>query len=49
MECEIDDNLPFLDVLISKGDDGSFSHQVFRKLTPNNIFMRIPIISLLKI
>jgi len=33
MEQEVDGCFPFLDVLISKNDDGSFSHQVFRKKT----------------
>ena len=27
----MDGSLPFLDVLLSRNDDGSFSHQVFRK------------------
>ena len=29
----MDGSLPFLDVLISRKDDGSFSHQFFRKKT----------------
>ena len=33
MEQEVDGNLPFLDVLISRNDDGSVSHQVFQKKT----------------
>jgi len=33
MEKEVNGLLPFLDVLISKKDDGSFSHQVFWKKT----------------
>ena len=33
MEYEVDGSLPFLDVLISRKDDGTFSHQVFRKKT----------------
>ena len=33
MEFEVDGSLPFLDVLLSRNDDGSFSHQVFRKKT----------------
>lgn len=34
MECEVDGSLSFLDVLISRRGDGSFSHQVFEiKLT----------------
>lgn len=33
MECEIHGTLPFLDVLISKKDYGSFSHRVFQKKT----------------
>jgi len=33
MEQEIDGCLPFLNVLISKNDDGSFSHEVFQKKT----------------
>jgi len=33
MEQEVDGRLPFLDVLISRNDDGSVSHQVFRKKT----------------
>ena len=33
MEKEDNGCLPFLDVLISKKVDGSFSHQVFRKKT----------------
>lgn len=33
MEFEVNGSLPFLYVLISKKDDGFFSHQVFRKKT----------------
>lgn len=33
MEIEVDGSLPFLNVLISKKEYGSFSHQVFRKKT----------------
>ena len=33
MHYEVDGSLPFLDILISINDDGSFSHQVFRKKT----------------
>ena len=33
MEFEVDCSLPFLDVLISRNDEGSFTHQVFRKKT----------------
>lgn len=33
IEFEVDGSLPFLDVLISKKDGGSFSHQVFWKKT----------------
>lgn len=33
MEQEVDGCLPFLNVLISKKDEGSFSHQLFRKET----------------
>ena len=33
MEYEVDGSLPFLDVLISRKDDGTFSHQVFWKKT----------------
>ena len=33
MEFERDGYLPFLDVLISRNDEGSFSHRVFRKKT----------------
>ena len=31
MEFEVDGSLPFLNVLLLRNDDGSFSHQVFRK------------------
>lgn len=31
MESKFNGSMPFLDVLISKKDDNSFSHQVFRK------------------
>jgi hypothetical protein len=31
MEVEKDKSIPFLDMLISKNDDGSISHQVYRK------------------
>ena len=33
MELETKNSLPFLDVLISKREDGSIAHQVFRKKT----------------
>ena len=33
MDFEDNGSLPFLDVLISRNGDGSFSHQVFRKKT----------------
>lgn len=33
MECEKDDQLPFLDVLIYKKSDGSLGHKVYRKPT----------------
>lgn len=33
MEFEVNKCLPFLDVLISSKDDGTFSHQVFCKKT----------------
>jgi len=33
LEQEVNGSLPFLDVLISRKDDGSFSHQVFQKKT----------------
>ncbi len=33
MEFECNGSIPFLDILLSRNDDGSFSHQVFRKKT----------------
>lgn len=33
MEFESNGSLPFLDILLSRIDDGSFSHQVFHKKT----------------
>lgn len=51
MEGEVDECLPFLDILLSRiMDDGSISHKVFsqKKLTWNNIFMLVLIIFLLR-
>jgi len=39
MENEFDGTLSFLNVLISKKDDGSFSHQVFRRKTHTKQFL----------
>jgi len=39
MEKEVNGCLPFLDVLISKNNDGSFSHQVFQKKTHTNQYL----------
>ena len=33
MEVEVDGWLPFLDILLSRNEDGSISHQVFRNKT----------------
>ena len=33
MEFECNGSLPFLDVLLSRNDNGSFSHQVYHKKT----------------
>lgn len=33
MEVEVNKSLPFLDILITRNDDGSISHQVYRKTT----------------
>ena len=33
MEFECNGSLPFLDILLSRNDNGSFSHQVYRKKT----------------
>ena len=39
MEIKNNMSLPFLDVLISKNDDGSISHQVYRKKTHTNRYL----------
>ena len=39
MEIERNMSLPFLDVLISKNDDGSISHQVYRKKTHTDRYL----------
>ena len=46
MEVEVDGRLPFLDILLSRMNDGFVSHQFFfaKKITRNNIFMFLLII-----
>ena len=39
MEIEINMSLPFLDVVISKNDNGSISHQVYRKKTHSDRYL----------
>ena len=39
MEIEENNKLPFLDVLISRKEDGSVSHQVYRKKTHTNSYL----------
>jgi len=41
MEQEFDGCLPFLDVLILKNDDSSFSHQVFRKKNHTEQYLNV--------
>jgi hypothetical protein len=40
MEVEVEDRLPFLDVLILKKPDGSLGHTVYRKATHTNRYLR---------
>ena len=39
MEIEENNRLPFLDVLISRNEDGSISHQVYRKKTHTDRYL----------
>jgi hypothetical protein len=41
MEIEDNNNIPFLDILISKKNDGSLSHQVYRKKTHTDRYLHV--------
>ena len=41
MEIEENNKLPFLDVLISRKEDGSVSHQVYRKKTHTDRYLHV--------
>ena len=41
MEFECNGSLPFLDVLRSRNDNGSFSHQVYRKKTHMEQYLHV--------
>ena len=41
MEFECNGSFPFLDVLLSRNEDGSFSHQVFRKKTHTEQYLHV--------
>ena len=41
MEIEVDSCLPFLDILLSRNEDGSISHRVFRKKTHSEQYLDV--------
>ena len=41
MEVEVDGFLPFLDILLSRNEDGSISHQVFHKKTHTEQYFHV--------
>jgi hypothetical protein len=41
MEIEDNNSIPFLDILISKKNDGSLSHQVYRKKTHTDKYLHV--------
>ena len=41
METEVDRTLPFLDILITRNDDGSLAHQVYRKKTHTDKYIHV--------